>query len=129
MNKVRLDKISLLSLVSLLGWLMLAAPWNKPETQDAETHRKPAGNLQAKRTATKPIVLTIVERGKLEADRSNDIYCRVKANTINATWIKKVIDDGARDSNGPVVVDLDDSNLKQQLKSQATETPAKKDKQ
>jgi multidrug resistance efflux pump len=72
--------------------------------------------------------LTIVERGALESARNNDIYCRVKAgskNTTVASQIKMVIDDGSEvkgprpeKPTGDLIVDLDDSGLQEQLKTQ-----------
>jgi multidrug resistance efflux pump len=72
--------------------------------------------------------LTIVERGALESGKNSDIYCRVKAgskNTTIATQIKMVIDDGSEvhgpsseNPTGDLLVDLDDSGLQEQLKSE-----------
>jgi multidrug resistance efflux pump len=79
--------------------------------------------------------LVIVERGTLESGNNSDIYCRVKSgskNTTVATTIKNLIDDGSavkgpphRNSywgsviaEGDVVVELDDSGLQEQLKTQ-----------
>jgi multidrug resistance efflux pump len=72
--------------------------------------------------------LTIFERGALESAKNSDIYCRVKAgskNTTVATTIKSVIDDGSEvhgprpgNPNGDLIVELDDSGLQEQLKSE-----------
>ncbi len=79
--------------------------------------------------------LTIAERGTLESGKNSDIYCRVKAgskNTTVSTTIKWVIDDGSEVKGPPekksfwgsvigqgqVVVELDDSGLVEQLKTQ-----------
>jgi HlyD family secretion protein len=67
------------------------------------------------------LLLTIVERGALESAENNDIVCRVKAGTKNstvATTIKWVIDDGSHVKRGDLLVDLDDSGLQEQLKTQ-----------
>src|SRR5215470_9675866 len=72
--------------------------------------------------------LTIVERGALESAKNSDIYCRVKARTQGstiATQIKSLIDDGSEvkgprpdNPNGDLLVELDDSGLLEQLKTQ-----------
>jgi multidrug resistance efflux pump len=72
--------------------------------------------------------LTIFERGALESGKNSDIYCRVKAGNKGgtvATQIKMVIDDGSEvkgpspsNPTGDLVVDLDDSGLQEQLKTQ-----------
>lgn len=64
---------------------------------------------------------TIVERGALESAENRDVVCRVKAGTKNsttATTIKWVIEDGTLVSAGQKLVELDDSGLQEQLKSQ-----------
>lgn len=65
--------------------------------------------------------LTITERGTLESRDNNDVYCRVKAGAKNstiATTIKWIIDDGSQVKQGDLLVDLDDSGLQEQLKTQ-----------
>lgn len=65
--------------------------------------------------------LTIVERGALESAENRDVVCRVKAGTKNstiATSIKWVIDDGTLVKAGQRIVELDDSGLQEQLKTQ-----------
>jgi RND family efflux transporter MFP subunit len=67
------------------------------------------------------LLLTIVERGALESENNNDIQARVKAGTKNstvATTIKSVIDDGSHVKKGDLLVELDDSGLIEQLKSE-----------
>jgi multidrug efflux pump subunit AcrA (membrane-fusion protein) len=67
------------------------------------------------------LTLTIVERGALESADNNELTCRVKAGTKNstvATTIKWVLDDGSHVKKGDLVVDLDDSGLQEQLKTQ-----------
>jgi HlyD family secretion protein len=67
------------------------------------------------------LALTIVDRGALESARNSDIYCTVKAGTKNstvATTIKWVIDDGSAVKKGQLLVDLDDSGMQEQLKTQ-----------
>src|SRR5262249_3943707 len=67
------------------------------------------------------LLLTIVERGALESAENNDIICRVKAGTKGSTVassIKWVIDDGSHVKRGDLLVELDDSGLQEQLKTQ-----------
>ena len=63
----------------------------------------------------------IVERGNLESANNHDVICKVKAGAKNATTastIKWVIDDGSRVKKGELLVELDDSGLQDQLKTQ-----------
>src|SRR5262245_7284715 len=67
------------------------------------------------------LLLTIVERGQLESANNNDIICRVKARNTNSTvstTIKWVIDDGSHVKPGELLVQLDDSGLKELAKTQ-----------
>jgi HlyD family secretion protein len=67
------------------------------------------------------LLLTIVERGALESAENADIVCRVKAGTKNstvATTLKSVVDDGTRVKKGDLVVELDDSGLIEQVKTE-----------
>src|SRR5262249_35688632 len=68
-----------------------------------------------------PIQMTIVERGALESAENRDVVCRVKAGnkgSTRGTTIKWVIDDGSPVKQGQVIVELDDSGLQEQLKTQ-----------
>ncbi len=75
---------------------------------------------------TAPVVrerlkITIVARGSLESAKNNDIICRVKSGTkgsTNSTSIKWLVDNGAEVEEGEKIMELDDSGLKEQLKSQ-----------
>lgn len=65
--------------------------------------------------------ITVLERGTLEALDNKDVICQVRAGartTSGATTIKWVIDDGTHVKNGDLIVELDDSGLQEQLKSQ-----------
>jgi multidrug resistance efflux pump len=65
--------------------------------------------------------LTVVERGALESSDNNDIYCRVKAGAKNSTvssTIKSLVDDGSTVKKGELLVELDDSGLQEQLKTE-----------
>jgi multidrug resistance efflux pump len=67
------------------------------------------------------LAITVKERGILESAENNDVTCRVKARTQNATvatTIKWVIDDGSHVKKGDLLVDLDDSGLVETLKTQ-----------
>jgi HlyD family secretion protein len=64
---------------------------------------------------------TIVERGTLESAENSDIVCRVKAGTKGstiATTIKWIVDDGTQVVKGQKLIELDDSGLYEQLKTQ-----------
>src|SRR5262249_37227761 len=65
--------------------------------------------------------LTVVERGALESTDNRDVYCRVKSGAKNstvATTIKMVIDDGSHVKNDQLLVELDDSCLDEQLRTE-----------
>jgi multidrug efflux pump subunit AcrA (membrane-fusion protein) len=67
------------------------------------------------------LAITVKERGMLESAENNDVNCRVKARTQNATvatTIKSVIDDGSHVKKGDLLVELDDSGLVETLKTQ-----------
>jgi HlyD family secretion protein len=67
------------------------------------------------------LAITVKERGMLESAENNDVTCRVKARTQNATvatTIKWVIDDGSHVKKGDLLVELDDSGLVETLKTQ-----------
>jgi multidrug resistance efflux pump len=68
-----------------------------------------------------PLQLTITERGTLESSENKDVVCRVKARSANstvATTIRWVIDDGTEVQRGDKLLQLDDSGLYEQLKTQ-----------
>jgi multidrug efflux pump subunit AcrA (membrane-fusion protein) len=65
--------------------------------------------------------LTITERGALESSENSDITCRVKAGSKNSTvstTIKWVLDDGSHVKKGDRLIELDDSGLQEQLKTE-----------
>lgn len=65
--------------------------------------------------------LTITERGTLESADNKEVVSRVKARSPNstvATTIRWVIDDGTEVDKGDKLVQLDDSGLYEQLKTQ-----------
>jgi multidrug resistance efflux pump len=65
--------------------------------------------------------LNVVERGALESADNHDIYCRVKSGAKNstiATTIKTLVDDGSTVKKDQLIIELDDSGLIEQLKSQ-----------
>jgi HlyD family secretion protein len=65
--------------------------------------------------------ITIIARGSLESAKNNDIICRVKSGTkgsTNSTSIKWLVDNGTPVEEGEKIMELDDSGLKEQLKSQ-----------
>jgi multidrug efflux pump subunit AcrA (membrane-fusion protein) len=92
------------------GYLLLQDPFHHTRN-DLVTHKVQYDKL----------LLTIVERGALESANNADVFCRVKAGAKNstvATTIKWVIDDGSVVKKGDLIVDLDDSGLLEQLKTQ-----------
>src|SRR5262249_12557677 len=68
------------------------------------------------------IQLTITERGQLESAENSDIVCRVKARSANSTVATTIrylfVDDGQMVERGDKLVQLDDSGLVEQLKTQ-----------
>jgi multidrug efflux pump subunit AcrA (membrane-fusion protein) len=64
--------------------------------------------------------VTVVERGTLESADNKDVICKVKAGSKAsfASTIKWVIDDGSVVSKGQLLMELDDSALQDQLRSQ-----------
>src|SRR6478735_1345671 len=68
------------------------------------------------------IQLTITERGQLESAENSDIVCRVKARSANSTVATTIrylfVEDGQMVKKGEKLVQLDDSGLVEQLKTQ-----------
>ncbi len=65
--------------------------------------------------------ITVLERGTLEAVDNKDIVCQVRSGSKGSsfsTTIKWVIDDGSHVKQNDLLVELDDSGLQEQLKSQ-----------
>jgi multidrug resistance efflux pump len=88
-----------------------AARMFRPTRVDLVTHTVKLDRLE----------LTVVERGALESANNHDIYCRVKSGAKNstiATTIKTLVDDGSTVKKDDLIIDLDDSGLIEQLKSQ-----------
>lgn len=89
----------------------LLRPFNRTARPDLILHRVQRERLQ----------MTITERGQLESADNKDVVCRVKSrsggSTISTT-IRWVIDDGTQVRKGDKLVQLDDSNLYEQLKTQ-----------
>jgi multidrug resistance efflux pump len=78
---------------------------------DLVTHRVKRDRLE----------LTVIERGTLESADNRDVYCRVKSGAKNstvATTIKSVIDDGSRVNKDQLLVELDESGLVEQLRTE-----------
>jgi multidrug efflux pump subunit AcrA (membrane-fusion protein) len=65
--------------------------------------------------------VTVVERGTLESAENKDVVCRVKAGSRGtyATTIRWVIDDGTLVKKGQKLIELDDSALQEQKRTQA----------
>ena len=85
------------------GWFAASRPDLLPHTVQAEY-----------------LPVTVVERGTLESTDNRDVVCRVKAGSRGtfASTIKWVIDDGTMVTKGQPLMDLDDSNLKDQEQAQ-----------
>jgi multidrug efflux pump subunit AcrA (membrane-fusion protein) len=84
-------------------------------------HSVPRTDLLIHVVRREPLQLTIVERGGLESADNRDVICRVKAGTKGSTvasQIKWVIDDGSHVKQSDVLVELDDSGLQEQLKTE-----------
>lgn len=64
--------------------------------------------------------VTVVERGTLESANNQELVCKVKAGTRGtfASSIRWVIDDGTQVSKGQLVLELDDSALRDQEATQ-----------
>lgn len=63
--------------------------------------------------------LTVVERGTLESADNRDVICRVRAgNKASNLTIKWVIEDGAVVKQGQLLVEIEDTALQDQLKTQ-----------
>lgn len=98
--------IILIAASSLYFW-----PRSKPVRIDLITHVVKPEKLQ----------VTILERGMLEALDNKDIVCQVRSGSKGSsfsTTIKWVIDDGSHVKQNDLIVELDDSGLQEQLKSQ-----------
>lgn len=98
--------IIVIASVSLYFW-----PRTKPVRIDLITHVVKPEKLQ----------VTILERGTLEALDNKDIVCQVRSGSKGSsfsTTIKWVIDDGSHVKQNDLLVELDDSGLQEQLKSQ-----------
>jgi multidrug efflux pump subunit AcrA (membrane-fusion protein) len=66
---------------------------------------------------------TYQTRGDLEASEATDVVCRVKARTAGSnfsTTILWVIEDGSPVRRGQVLIQLDDSALQEELRTQQT---------
>jgi multidrug resistance efflux pump len=65
--------------------------------------------------------VTVVERGTLESAENKDVVCRVKAGSRGtyATTIRWVIDDGSLVQKGQMLLELDDSAIQDNFRTQA----------
>jgi len=83
--------------------------------------RQPRPDLVTHVVKREKLLLSIVERGSLESQNNNDIYCRVKARSQNSTvssTIRWIIDNGTHVKQGQLLVELDDSGLQEQRAQQ-----------
>ncbi len=66
-----------------------------------------------------PLIISVTEKGTLESARNIDLVCKVRAGTKGfSTSINWVIDDGSRVKPGQLLMELDDSALKDQRDAQ-----------
>lgn len=108
--------ILVLSLAVLIGGILGAVTYFgkgafQTTRQDLLTHR----------VKSELLPVTVVERGTLESADNKDVICKVKAGSKAsfASTIKWVIDDGSVVSKGQLLMELDDSALQDQLRSQS----------
>jgi HlyD family secretion protein len=82
----------------------------QPQRPDLITHTVQSESLP----------VTVVERGTLESANNQELVCRVKAGARGtfASSIKRVIDDGTQVAKGQLVLELDDSALRDQEQTQ-----------
>ena len=83
------------------GWLS-AADEKAPLPKDLATAKVAVTNLQPK----------IVERGGLEARDNNDVKCELRAGK-RGTKIKWIVDNGSQVKKGDLILELDDSELRE----------------
>jgi HlyD family secretion protein len=76
------------------------------------------------------LVLSIVERGELEAAKNVEVICKVRSsgrgNSV-ASSIKWVIDDGTMVKKGDVICRLDDAGLQEQLQNELINVAEKRE--
>ena len=91
----------------LAGWSPFSTSSTRPD-------------LLLHRVGYERLPVTVVERGTLESADNKDVICRVKAGSRGtfASTIRWVIDDGSLVSEGQLLVELDDSALQEQYRSQ-----------
>ncbi len=67
------------------------------------------------------LAVTVVERGTLESAENRDVICKVKAGSKGtyASTIKWVIDDGSMVKKGQLLMELDDSLIQDNYRTQA----------
>jgi HlyD family secretion protein len=83
--------------------------------------REQVDNLIFERATRGSIVYTVVEKGEVEAANNTDIICKVRSSgrgQSTAGSIKWVIDDGVAVRKDEVLMRLDDSAIRDQIKNQ-----------
>src|SRR5580765_928606 len=99
-----------LVLVVLVGLILISGSFGRA-TFNGQTFTVRKEKLQ----------VTIVARGSLESEKNGDISCTVRSGTkgsTTASTIKWLEDNGAEVKKGQKVIELDDSGLKETLKTQ-----------
>jgi len=107
----------LVNLAAVGGFLALAA--GVAAYLYARTPAQQRTDLLFHTVRKEPMRLTVVERGALESADNRDVICRVKAgNKASNLTIKWVIEDGALVKQGQLLVEIEDTALQDQLKTQ-----------
>jgi multidrug efflux pump subunit AcrA (membrane-fusion protein) len=86
-------------------------------------------DLEYQQASRGKLVLSVVEKGELEAAKNTDINCKVRSSGRGsnvATSIKWITDEGSRVKEGDVICRLDDSALKDAKKNQEIVVEEKK---
>jgi multidrug efflux pump subunit AcrA (membrane-fusion protein) len=95
--------------IGLTTYLILA---RHPAHSDLETYLVHYDTVQP----------TVVVRGDVESSETDDIVCRVRSwsgASTPATTVKWIIDNGTRVKRGQLLVELDDSGLRERLKEKS----------
>lgn len=104
--------------VLILGIISGAGYWGWHHFSSSDGTPK---NLETQPLTRGDVVLTLVEKGELEAARNTEIVCLVRASgrgSQSASSIKWVIDDGSKVKKGDLLFLLEDASLREQLNNQ-----------
>ncbi len=106
-----------LILAGTLGLIGLGVAFSLWSPFDAASR----GDLLWATAKTEMLPISVVEKGQLESTDNRDLICKVKAGSKGtfASTIKWVIDDGSIVNKGQLLLELDDSALQEQYKTQS----------